>query len=95
MYTLHYFDINNNNISTISPQFPDIQTLVNYINQHPEIDAVVFHQNNYNHRDTLVAARIADVILNGKPRRKFVKQMAEYIESIPDQIQWKPKYPKN
>lgn len=95
MYTIHYFDINNNNIGTITPQFSNIQTLVDYINQHPEIDGCVFYQNDYNHRDELVAAWISDVVLNQKPRRKFVKEMALHIESIPDQIQWKPKYPKN
>lgn len=95
MYTLHYFDINNNNIGAISPQFPTIQTLVDYINQHPEIDPVVFYQNDYNHRDELVAGRISDIVLNQKPRRKFVNYMTQYIKSIPDQIHWKPKYPKN
>jgi len=95
MYTLHYFDINNNNISTISPQFPDIQTLVNYINQHPDIDGCVFYQNDYNHRDELVAPWISNIVLNQKPRRKFVNHMTQYIKSIPDQIHWKPKYPKN
>ena len=94
MYTLYYFDINNNNTGTISPEFPAIQTMVDYINQHPEIDPVVLYQNDFNHRNELVAGRTTDVVLNGKPRRKFVKQMAQYIESIPDQIHWKPVSPK-
>ena len=43
------------------------------------------------HRDELVAGWRSDVILNGKPRRKFVNQMTKYIASIPVQIHWQTK----
>lgn len=82
MYTIQYFD------NTVSPKFRDIQTLVDYLNQHPDIDSCIFYKNDYNHRNELVAGRRSDVILNGKPRRKFVNHMAKYIESIPNQIHW-------
>ena len=85
MYTIQFFD------DTISPQFPNIQTLVDYHNQHPDLDSCIFYQNDYNHRIELVAAWRSDIILNGKPRRKFVNNMAEYIKSIPDQIHWQTK----
>ena len=85
MYTIQYFD------DTVSPQFPDIQSLVDYHIQHPDLDACIFYQNDYNHRIELVAAWRSDIILNGKPRRKFVNHMAEYIKHIPDQIHWQTK----
>ena len=85
MYTILFYD------DTISPKFPNIQSLVDYLNQHPDLDSCIFYQNDYNHREELVAAWRPDVILNGKPRRKFVNHMAKYIESIPDQIHWQTK----
>ena len=86
MYTIYNFD----NLYT-SPKFPNIQTLVDYLNQHPEIDPVIFYENDFNHRNELVAANRNDIILNEKPRRKFVNLMTKYIESIPHQIHYQTK----
>lgn len=87
MYTIHYFDKNNNNLDTSSPKLPNIQTLVDYINQNPDLNYSVVFYNNH-----LVGYDKNCVILNGKPRRKFINCMAKCKDSLDNYVSpWKTK----
>jgi hypothetical protein len=71
MYTIQFFDTNNNNLDTSSPKFPTIQLLVDFINQNPNLEySIILYKNH------LVAFELSDIILNNKPRPKFVKLMS-------------------
>jgi hypothetical protein len=65
----------------MTPSFPNIQIMVDYINKHPEIEfgPVFFDDGN---RNEIIACGIEDVILNGKPRRKFINLMNRVKASL-------------
>jgi len=71
MYNIQYFDRLNNNLDTSSPKFPTIQLLVDFINQNPTLEySIVLYKNHF------VAPTVDDIILNKKPRLKFVRLMS-------------------
>jgi len=71
MYAIQYFDRLNNNLDTSSPKFPTIQLLVDFINQNPTLEySIVLYKNHF------VAPTVDDIILNKKPRLKFVRLMS-------------------
>ena len=71
MYSIQYFDRLNNNLDTSSPKFPTIQLLVDFINQNPTLEySIVLYKNHF------VAPTVDDIILNKKPRLKFVRLMS-------------------
>lgn len=71
MYTIPYFDEFGQH--QVSPEFPNIQLLVDYINETPTRDhSIVLYKN------IMVGYTIDCVVLNGKPRRKFINQMNKY-----------------
>ena len=71
MYSIQYFDRLNNNLDTSSPKFPTIQLLVDFINQNPTLEYSIALYKNY-----FVAAIVDDIVLNKKPRLKFVRLMS-------------------
>ena len=71
MYSIQYFDRLNNNLDTSSPKFPTIQLLVDFINQNPDLEYSIVLYKNY-----FVAPTVDDIILNKKPRLKFVRLMS-------------------
>jgi hypothetical protein len=87
MYTIQYFDTNNNNLDTSSPKFPTIQLLVDFINQNPNLEySIVLYKNHF------VAATVDDIILNNKPCPKFVKQMSHLSTTLDNYISpWQTK----
>lgn len=90
MYNIQYFDTNNNNRDTSSPKFPTIQLLVDFINQNPDLEYSVILYNNY-----LVGYTTDCVILNGKPRLKFVRLMSRISAELDTYVSpWKTKHPK-
>jgi hypothetical protein len=71
MYNIQYFDRLNNNLDTSSPKFPTIQLLVDFINQNPTLEySIVLYKNHF------VAPTVDDIILNKKPRLKFIRLMS-------------------
>ncbi len=81
MYSIQYFDTNNNNLDTSSPKFPTIQLLVDFINQNPTLEySIVLYKNFF------VAPTVDDIILNKKPRPKFVKLMSRVSTTLDNQI---------
>lgn len=87
MYHIQYFDRLNNNLDTASPKFPEIQDLVDFINQNPDLNYSVIFYNNH-----LVGYDTDCVILNGKPRRKFVNYMSRNKEFLDNYVSpWKTK----
>ena len=71
MYTIPYFDELGQH--QISPEFPNIQTLVDYINETPTRNhSIILYKN------IMCGYTIDCVVLNGKPRRKFINQMNKY-----------------
>ena len=71
MYNIQYFVRLNNNLDTSSPEFPTIQLLVDFINQNPTLEySIVLYKNHF------VAPTVDDIILNKKPRLKFVRLMS-------------------
>ncbi len=81
MYSIQYFDTNNNNLDTSSPQFPTIQLLVDFINQNPTLEYSIILYKNF-----FVAPTVDDIILNKKPRLKFVKLMSRVSTTLDNQI---------
>ena len=71
MYSIQYFDRLNNNLDTSSPKFPTIQLLVDFINQNPDLEYSIALYKNY-----FVAATVDDIVLNKKPRLKFIRLMS-------------------
>lgn len=82
MYTIRYFE---NKLDLSSPEFPTIDSLVDYINQNPQHDySVVFY------KQFLVGYNTDDIILNKKPRRRFVNYMTKMIPVLDNYVSpWK------
>ena len=81
MYSIQYFDTNNNNLDTSSPKFPTIQLLVDFINQNPDLEySIVLYKNFF------VAPTVDDIILNKKPRPKFVKLMTKVSTTLDNYV---------
>ena len=78
MYNIQYF---HNSIDTSSPKFPTIQQLVDFINQNPTLDYSIILYNNH-----LVGYNTNDIILNGKPRRKFVNYMSKMASILDNYV---------
>ena len=81
MYAIQYFDRLNNNLDTSSPKFPTIQLLVDFINQNPDLEySIVLYKNFF------VAPTVDDIILNQKPRPKFVKLMTKVSTTLDNYV---------
>ena len=72
MYTIPYFDELGQHQD--SPEFPDIQTMADYILQTPTRNHGPIFYNNH-----IVGFGIDDVIRNGKIRRSFTNWMSRYL----------------
>ena len=71
MYSIIY--TSNNQI--FSPEFNNIHSMVDFINQNPQHNYSIGLYNNI-----MVAYSIEDIIINGNPSKKFIKFMEKYIE---------------
>jgi hypothetical protein len=79
MYIIPYFDELGQH--QISPEFPNIQTLVDYINETPTRNhSIILYKNH------MVGYTTDCVVLNGKPRRKFINFMLKAKPSIDEYL---------
>ena len=89
LYTIPYFDELGQH--QISPKFPTIQQLANYINETPTRNHSIILYTATNGKGYMVGYTTDCVVLNGKPRRKFINYMTKMIPVLETYVSpWKP-----